>query len=67
MSMSRDTSVGIATGYGLINRMIGVRFPVGAGNFSLRHRDQIGSGGHPTSYQMGTGGISLGGGKAAGA
>jgi hypothetical protein len=43
--------VGIATGYGLDDRMIGVRFPPGAGNFSLRHRVQTGSGAHPTSYQ----------------
>jgi hypothetical protein len=26
----------------------------GAGNFSLHHRVQNGSGGHPASYQMGT-------------
>jgi hypothetical protein len=35
--------------------MIGVRFPAGAGNFSLRHRVQTGSGDHPASYPMGTG------------
>jgi hypothetical protein len=34
---SRDSSVGIATGYGLDNRMIGVQFPTVARNFSLRH------------------------------
>jgi hypothetical protein len=28
-------------------------------NFSLRHRAQTGSGTHPTSYPMGTGGLSL--------
>jgi hypothetical protein len=33
--MSRDSSVGIATGYGLDYRMNGIRFPKGAGNFSL--------------------------------
>jgi hypothetical protein len=32
---NRDSSVGIATGYGLDDRMIGVRFTAGAGNFSL--------------------------------
>jgi hypothetical protein len=37
-----------------------VRFPVGAGNFSLHHRVQNGSGAHPASYQMGTrGSVSL--------
>jgi hypothetical protein len=45
---------------------IGVPFPVGAGNFSLNHRVQTGSGAHPTSYPMGTRGSSPGG-KAAGA
>jgi hypothetical protein len=35
--------------------MIGVRFPEGAGNFSLRHRVQTGSGAHPAPYPMGTG------------
>jgi hypothetical protein len=34
--MSRDSSVDIATGYGLEDRMIRVRFSVGAENFSLR-------------------------------
>jgi hypothetical protein len=29
-----------------------VRFPVGAGNFSLHHRVQNGSGAHPASYPM---------------
>jgi hypothetical protein len=33
--MSRDSSVGIAIGYGLDNRMIRVRFPAGARNFPL--------------------------------
>jgi hypothetical protein len=31
-----------------------VRFPLGAGNFSLHHRVQNGSGAHPASYPMGT-------------
>jgi hypothetical protein len=64
--MSRGISVSIATGYGLDDRMIGVRFSTGAGNFSLRHRVQTGSGAHPASYSIGTGG-SFPGGKAAGA
>jgi hypothetical protein len=33
-----------------------VLFPAGAGNFSLHHRVQNGSGAHPASYPMGTGG-----------
>jgi hypothetical protein len=64
--MSRDSLVCIATGYGLDDRMIGVRFPVGAGNFSLLPRVQTGSGTHPASYPLGTGG-SFPGCKAAGA
>jgi hypothetical protein len=43
-----------------------VQFPVEAGNFSLYHRFQTGSGANPASYPMGTGG-SFPGGKAAGA
>jgi hypothetical protein len=35
--------------------MIWVRFLAGAGNFSLRHSVQTGSGAHATSYTMGTG------------
>jgi hypothetical protein len=42
-----------------------VRFPVGAGNFSLYHRVQNGSGSHPAFYAMGTKG-SFPWGKAAG-
>jgi hypothetical protein len=44
----------IALGYGLEDRGSLVRFPVGAGNFSLHHRIQNGSGAHPASYPMGT-------------
>jgi hypothetical protein len=54
------------TDYGLDDRMIGIRVPAGAGNFSLRHRVQTDSGAHPVSHPMGTGG-SFPGGKAAGA
>jgi hypothetical protein len=43
-----------------------VRLPAGAGNFSLHHRVQNGSGAHPASYPMGPRG-SFPGGKAAGA
>jgi hypothetical protein len=63
---SRDSSVGIALGYGLDDRGSRVRFPAGAGNFSLHHRVQNGSGTHPVSYPMGTRG-SFPGSKAAGA
>jgi hypothetical protein len=62
---SRDSSVGIATDYGLDDRMIGVRFPAYARNFFLRHRVQTCSGAHPASYPMGIG-SSFPGGKAAG-
>jgi hypothetical protein len=59
-------SVGIVLGYGLDDRGSRVRLPAGAGNFSLHHRVQNGSGAHPASYSMGTRG-SFPGGKAAGA
>jgi hypothetical protein len=52
----RDSVVGIATGYGLDGRGVGVRV----------HVVQTGSGVHPTSYPMDTGG-SFPAGKAAGA
>jgi hypothetical protein len=63
---SRDSSVGIALGYGLDDRGSRVRFEAGAGNFSLHHRIQNGSGSHPASYPMGTR-VSFPRGKAAGA
>jgi hypothetical protein len=53
---SRDSSVGIALGYGLDDRGSKVPFPAGAGNFSLHYRVQHGPGAHPVSYPMGTGG-----------
>jgi hypothetical protein len=59
------SSVGTALRYGLDDRGSRVRFPVGAGNFSLYHRVQNGSGAHTASYPMGTRG-SFRGGKAAG-
>jgi hypothetical protein len=62
---SRDSSVGIALGYGLDDGSSRVRVPAGAGKFSLHHRVQNGSGTHPASYPLGTGGSFLGG-KAAG-
>jgi hypothetical protein len=62
---SRDSSVGIALSYGLDDRGSRVRVPARAGNFSLHHRVQNGSGAHPASYPMGTRG-SFPVGKAAG-
>jgi hypothetical protein len=56
---SRDSSVRTALGYGLDDRGSRVRFPAVAGNFSLHHRVQNGSGGHQASYPMG-GALSLG-------
>jgi hypothetical protein len=63
---NRDSSVGIALGYGLDDRGSRVRFPAVAGNFSLHHRVQNGFGAHPASCTMGTMGFFPGG-KAAGA
>jgi hypothetical protein len=65
LKQSRESSVGIALGYGLDDRGSRVRFPAGAGNFSLHHRVQNGSGAHPASYPVGTR-DSFPGGKAAG-
>jgi hypothetical protein len=65
VNKSRDSSVGIALGYGLDDRDSRVRFPARAGNF-FHHRVQNGSGAHPASYPMDTRGPFLGC-KAAGA
>jgi hypothetical protein len=66
--MHRNSSVGIALGYGLDDRGSRVRLTGGggSGNFSLHHRVHKGSGAHPASYPMGTEG-SFPGGKATGA
>jgi hypothetical protein len=62
-----NSSVGIATGYGLDDRMLGFDSRGrGAGNFSLRHHAHTGSGSYPASYLMSTGG-TFPGGKAVGA
>jgi hypothetical protein len=58
--------IAIALGYGLDDLGSGVRFPVGAGNFSLHYCVQNGSETHPASYPMGTRG-SFPGDKATGA
>jgi hypothetical protein len=58
--LNRDSSVGVATGYGLDDRMIGIRFPAGDGNFSLRHHVRTRLGAHPASYPIGNVTLSLG-------
>jgi hypothetical protein len=58
-----DSSVGIATGYGLDDRGSRVLFPAGAGNFSLLCV-QTGSGAQPPSYLVGAS-VSFPNGKAA--
>jgi hypothetical protein len=64
LKRSRCSSVGIATGYGLDGRGVGVRVPVGSRTFSSpRCPDRLWA--HPTSYPMGTGG-SFPGDKTAG-
>jgi hypothetical protein len=44
------------SGYGLDDRAFGVRSPAGAKDFSSNLCVQTGSGAHPASYTMGTGG-----------
>jgi hypothetical protein len=61
----RALGIGIATGYGLDEKGIGVRVPVGLRIFSSPRRPDRVWGPHPVSYRMGTGG-SFTGGKAAG-
>jgi hypothetical protein len=55
---SRDNLVGIPAGYGLDDRGVGIRVPVGSIIFSSPRRPD--SEVHPTSYQMGTGGKAAG-------
>jgi hypothetical protein len=61
---SPDSALGIATGYGLDDRRIGVRAPVGIRIWFFRNA-QTGSEVHQTSCQIGTGG-SFPGGKVVG-
>jgi hypothetical protein len=49
-------SVSIVSGYGLDDRAIEFRFPAGAKGFSSSLCVQTGSGAHPASFTMGTGG-----------
>jgi hypothetical protein len=56
---TRDRAVSIATGYGLDDQGVGVRFPVEAKNFTSPCRpDRLWA--HPASYPMRTGGFLLG-------
>jgi hypothetical protein len=56
ITRSRDSSVSIVSDYGLDNQAIGVRFPAGAKDFSSSLCVQTGSGAHPASCPMVTGG-----------
>jgi hypothetical protein len=58
---SRVSSGSIVSDYGLDDRAIGVRSPAGAEDFSSSHCVQTGSGAHPASCTMGTGGPFPGG------
>jgi hypothetical protein len=58
---SRGSSGSIVSNYGLDDRAIGVRSPAGAKGFSSILCVQTGSGAHPASCPMGTGGPSSGG------
>jgi hypothetical protein len=53
---SRDSSVGIATGYGLDDQRGGRSSPGRVKKCLLLHIVQTSCGVHPTSYKMGTGG-----------
>jgi hypothetical protein len=57
---SRGSSVSIASDYGLDDRAIGIRSPVGVKDFSSNLCVQTGSEVHPASCTMGTGDSSLG-------
>jgi hypothetical protein len=58
--LSHTSSVVIALGYGLDDRDSRVRVPAGAGNFSLNHRVQNGSGPTQPPIQWVPGALSLG-------
>jgi hypothetical protein len=61
LQTSRDSSVGVALGCGLDDWGSRDRFLAEAGNFSLHHRVQNGSGANPAPYPMGTRGSFPGG------
>jgi hypothetical protein len=54
--MELGSSVSIVSGYGLDDRAIGVRSPAKAKDFSFNLCVRTGSGAHPVSCTMGTGG-----------
>jgi hypothetical protein len=54
--VSRFSSGSIVSEYGLDDWAIGVRSPTGANDFSFSLCDQTGSGAHPVSCPIGTGG-----------
>jgi hypothetical protein len=56
---SRVRSGSIVSAYGLDDRAVGVRSPAGAEDFSSSLCVQTGSGAHPASCTMGTGGKAL--------
>jgi hypothetical protein len=56
---SRDTSLGIVTDYELDDRMIGVRFPTGAGNFFSSPPCPDRPRAYPAPYPLGTGALCL--------
>jgi hypothetical protein len=64
---SRGSSGSIVSDYGLDDRAIGVRSPAWAKDFSSLLCVQTGSGAHPASCTLGTGGPFPGGKSAAGA
>jgi hypothetical protein len=64
---SRVSSVSIVSDYGLDDRAIGFLFPAGENDFSSSLCVQTGSGAHPASCTMSTGGSFPGGKNAAGA
>jgi hypothetical protein len=55
-TVNLPSSVSIVCDYGLDDRAIGVRSPAGAKHFSSSLCVQTGSGAHPASCTMGTGG-----------
>jgi hypothetical protein len=57
MTKRRDGAVGIPTGYGLDDQVVGVRVPVEQ-EFLPVHVIQTGPEAHPVSYPMGTGDFS---------